>query len=77
MSEKESLKHLLVSASHEIQDLRRRNALLQAKVDGFEMASQMLNAQIRVESQGMSIDIVWELQREIDSFDRRVEAPTT
>jgi hypothetical protein len=57
------LKNLLQSAAHEIRDLRRQRDLLQAKVDGFEMASQFLNAQIRQTSQGMSIDVAWELDR--------------
>jgi hypothetical protein len=57
------LKCLMQSAAHEIRDLRRQRDLLQAKVDGFEMASQFLNAQIRSQTQGMSIDVAWELDK--------------
>ncbi len=66
--EREDFKHLLMSASHEIQSLRRRNEVLQAKVDGFELAGALLHARPNERNEGMAIDVVWELQREIDAI---------
>jgi hypothetical protein len=54
---------LLQRASAEIRELRQQRALLQAKVDGFELAGAFLFAEVRHKSQGMSVDVAWELER--------------
>lgn len=60
------MKHLLMNAKQEIEDLRCRNNLLQAKVDVVEVFSAALLGH-RPQG-GMSIDVVWELQRKIDEM---------
>ena len=57
-------KRLLESAAFEIRDLRRQRDLLQAKVDGFELAGAFLFAKVRESSQGMSEDIAWACEKE-------------
>lgn len=60
------MKHLLMNAKHEIESLRRRNEILQAKVDVVEAFSAALLGPRR--EGGMSIDVVWSLQKAIDQI---------
>lgn len=57
------LKNLIADAAREIRALRVQRNLLQAKVDGFELAGSFLFAAVRQPSQGMSIDVAWQLER--------------
>ena len=61
------MKHLLIDAKHEIDTLRRRNELLQAKVDVVEVFSAALLGVPR--NMGATIDISWQLQKEIDKLE--------
>ena len=67
------MKHLLMNAKAEIEGLRRENQLLRAKVEVLDVFSVALLGQPR--PMGASIDVAWELQREIDKFGD-VPAPT-
>lgn len=60
------MKHLLMDAKHEIESLRRRNELLNAKVEVFEVfAAALLGPRPQM---GMAIDVAWSLQKEIDKL---------
>lgn len=59
------LKGLLQDAAHEIRALRRERDLLQAKVDGFELAGAMLFARPQEPNRGESIDVAWQLDRAV------------
>lgn len=61
-----SLKHLLMDAKQEIESLRRRNEILQAKAEVVEAFSAALlgpRAQM-----GVSVDVVWSLHKEIEKL---------
>lgn len=60
------MKHLLIQARSEILELRRRNELLQAKVDVVNVFSAALLGPAT--QQGMSPDVAWALQKEIDKI---------
>ncbi len=64
-----NIKHLLESARTEIQELRRRNEILSAQIAIVDVFSAALG--LRREPQGQSVDVVWMLQREIDSIEER------
>lgn len=66
------MKHLLMDAKHEIENLRRRNEILQAKVEVVEVFSVALLGP-RPQG-GMSPDVAWALQREINKLNG--EMPT-
>ena len=57
------MRHVLNDALHEIESLRRRNELLQAKVDVVEIFSAALLG--KPGPVGMSPDVVWSLRKEI------------
>ena len=61
------MKNLLMQAREEILSLRRRNELLQAQVDVVTIFGAALLGPRP--SQGMSIDVAWALQKEIDRLD--------
>lgn len=56
-------KFTLQSAAIEIRDLRRRCELLQAKVDGFELAGRFLGATEPGNNMGYSEDIAWKCDK--------------
>jgi hypothetical protein len=55
--------NLLQSARHEILHLRKVNEILEAKVDVINVFAAALG--MRQGYQGSSIDVAWELEREI------------
>jgi hypothetical protein len=59
----DEIKSTLESAAFEIRDLRRQRDLLQAKVDGFELAGALLFARVQEPSRGMSEDIAWKCEK--------------
>jgi len=61
--------NLLSSAVQEIEGLRHQNEILSAKVDVIEVMAKAMG--MRNGQHGMSVDVVWELRREI----ARAEAP--
>jgi hypothetical protein len=64
------IKNLLLQAQHEIIDLRRRNEVLQAKVDTMDLFALVLNTSPAHGSVGMAEDVAWALQREIDNIEK-------
>jgi hypothetical protein len=61
------MKQLLNSARCEILELRRRNELLSAQVGVVEVFAAVLG--LRRDNNCMTIDVAWELQRQIDELD--------
>ena len=61
------MKHLLTEAKNEILELRRQNALLRAKVEVVEVFSAALLGAPR--PQGMSVDVAWSLQQQINALE--------
>jgi hypothetical protein len=59
------LQSLLRDAAQEIRDLRQQRDLLRAKVEGFELAGALLFAKPQTTTQGMSVDVAWQLDRAI------------
>lgn len=54
---------LLKDASNEIKALRSHNNLMAAKLDMFDKCILLLTANIQSSQQGMSPDLVWEIDR--------------
>ena len=59
---------LLRNAMFEIQDLRRRNEILSAKVEMIELFSTVLHTEPRRPERRMSPDVAWALQKKIDEI---------
>ncbi len=70
-------KHLLIAASSEIQQLRRDNEILGAKVEVMELFGLVLRTQPNYGSRGASEDIVWRMQRQIEEIDGEQVAKAT
>lgn len=66
-------KSILESAAFEIRDLRRRCELLQAKVDGFELAGRLLAAKEPGSNMGFSEDIAWKCDKEAERLGKFVQ----
>lgn len=60
------LEELLLNAKHEIETLRRRNEILDAKVGVMELFACVLHTEPARRSEGASPDVAWALQKEID-----------
>lgn len=65
------MKDLLNDARHEILALRRDNEILRAKVEVMDLFALVLNTTPNYRSQGMSEDVAWKLQKEIDSINTK------
>jgi hypothetical protein len=63
------MKDLLISARHEILQLRRQNEILAAMVETMELFATVLRTQPNYGSQGMSIDVAWQLEKEIQALE--------
>jgi hypothetical protein len=59
---------LLINAKSEIEQLRRRNEILAAKVDTMELFACVLHTQPASISIGQSEDIAYQLQQEIEEL---------
>lgn len=62
------LEELLLNAKHEIDDLRRRNEILNAKVEVMELFACVLHTEPARRSQGAAPDVAWALQKKIDEI---------
>lgn len=60
------MKNLLQSAHQEIIQLRRHNEIMSAQLAVIDVFAAALG--LRRDTQGMSIDVAWELQRKIDEL---------
>ncbi len=68
------LEHLLLHGIDEIQSLRRRNEILSAKVEMIDLFALVFRSQPAYPSVGMSEDIVWKMQTNIDQIRRNRES---
>lgn len=66
---------LLKSASVEIKNLRRQNELMEARLDMFDNMMAVLHTPIAQKNRGMSPDLVWEIDKFIDSETTRKIPP--
>lgn len=60
---------LLKQAASEIKSLRRKNELMEARLDMFDTINMMLHSQPATRSVGMSEDLVWTIEKFILSKD--------
>lgn len=58
---------LLGRANAEIKNLRRQNELMNARLEMFDSINAILHTQVASKSQGMSPDLVWEIDKFIQS----------
>ena len=65
------MKDLLNDARNETLSLRRENEILRAKVDTMELLAGFLHAQLPVRNIGMTQDVAWMLQKEIDKLNAK------
>lgn len=63
------MKDLLISARAEILELRRQNEILAAKVETMELFATVFRTQPNYNSQGMSVDVAWQLSKEIQTLE--------
>lgn len=56
---------LLTNAMHEIRNVRRENEILRAKVEVMDLFACVLMTQPARQSQGMSPDVAWALEKKI------------
>lgn len=63
------MKHTLIEAKHEILRLRRENEILSAKVEMIDLFGCLLHTQPARREQGMSVDVAWQLQQEVDKIE--------
>ena len=63
------MKHLLNDAKHEIISLRRENEILRAKVEVMDLFACVLHTTAASRSQGMSVDIVYDIEKRIRAID--------
>lgn len=57
---------LLNEAAFEIKILRRQNELMKARLDMFDAINMMLHTEVARQSQGMSPDVVWAIEKFIE-----------
>lgn len=58
---------LLQRAATEIQSLRRQNEIINARLSTFDSIMQVLHAQLPSQNMGMSEDLVWEINKHLES----------
>ena len=74
------MKHLLLEAKAEIDRLRRRNEILEAKVSTMELFATVLHTNPHYPSEVMSEDVAWKLHRAFTEIEQeenkqRVKSP--
>lgn len=62
------LEEVLLGAQQEIISLRRQNELLRAKVEVMDLFACVLHTTAASRSEGMSIDIAWQLGKELEKL---------
>lgn len=63
------MKHVLRNAQEEITRLRRQNEILSAKVEMIDLFACVLHTKPAEHVQDMSVDVVWELGKEIEKIE--------
>lgn len=64
---------LLQEAVLEIKSLRKKNELMQARLDMFDTINAMLHTDIARQSLGMSPDLVWNIEKFLYSKNQKDE----
>lgn len=64
------LQELLMNAKHEIEMLRRRNEILDAKVSVMELFACVLHTKPAMRSETASVDVAWQLQKKLDELEK-------
>jgi hypothetical protein len=59
---------LLKSATLEIKGLRSQNQIMKARLDMFDDCIALLSARVERSGMGMSPDLVWEIEKHIESI---------
>ena len=62
------IKNAVLEGSAEIEVLRRRNEVLEAKVDTLDLVAALLFAQPRSSGRGMAPDIAWKMRGLADAI---------
>lgn len=57
----EHTKHVLINAAQEIENLRRINTLLSAKVEVMENMFSLFNSSPNSQNRAMTVDVVWQI----------------
>lgn len=57
---------MLREAANEIKNLRRHNELMSARLEVFDSMMAVLHTPIATKSQGVSPDLVWEIEKYLD-----------
>jgi len=68
------IKNLLLHAQGEILELRRRNEVLQAKIDTMDLFALVLRTQPAYQSVAMGEDVAWLIGKEVEEINRREAA---
>jgi hypothetical protein len=63
------MKQLLIDAKSEILALRRKNEILQAKVEVMDLFSLVLHTRPAYSEHGAVVDVAWQLQKEIQEIE--------
>lgn len=70
------MKHTLLAAKHEIEALRRRNEILQAKVEVMDLFACVFHTSPATYNPPMGVDVSWELGKEIDRIEKDAITPS-
>lgn len=68
---------MLKKATAELKILRRQNELMRARLDMFDAMNAILHTQVATRNEGMSEDIVWEIENYIVSKERERHEKST
>lgn len=66
--ESQEVTNLLQKAAAEISGLREQNAVMRARLNMFDNVILLLNAKLPVQSEGTTIDVVYELKQLIEKI---------
>lgn len=75
MTEPDEKIDLMGRAIDEINTLRHRNEILEAKVQTMDLFALVLRTEPKYPSQGYGEDIAWKMQRYLDNAKTRPEKP--
>lgn len=64
---------LLQEAAQEIKNLRSQNQLMSARLEMFDNMMAVLHTDVARKSQGMSPDLVWEIEKFIEGENKNVK----
>jgi hypothetical protein len=63
------MKHILLAAKAEIEMLRRRNEVLEAKVSTMELFATVLHTMPYHPSRPEGVDVAWELSKAVEQIE--------